>query len=391
MRAWCEVASILLVLATTALFGCGAPKSVKRPADPHGTSSEPLSGTASAASRPGDVDDESPTNSSDAASTAETSTTLAARPDRWVELTPRIRWNSALRAVELDAVAVLKEGFLEQYICTVGTREHEALFVFEGRASEVHAALMLVGLEPGAPGRWREIQDGEERTTIEAVPPSGPLLSIHVRLPDDRVHSIDWFARAAPINDEVDTAQTTPPSRFVFAGSRFVANRRTGEERYAADSSGSLVGLVTFGDETIAALDVIPDQARVAEPVWEANGTRMPEPGTKVKIVIAAVPLSSGRFSRGVGFANASAPRVVAGIQTTHPARPLDGSTFNLLVFPQGTAQEPYDVSDGKEKGPVETEPQTEPFRGQIVRRDANPTRSGYIHFGQSQRLSTVR
>jgi hypothetical protein len=60
-------------------------------------------------------------------------------------------------------------------------------------------------------------------------------------------------------------------------------------------------------------------------------------------------------------------------------------------VFPQGTAQEPYDVSDGKEKGPVETEPQTEPFRGQIVRRDANPTRSGYIHFGQSQRLSTVR
>ena len=353
MRTWCGVASIWLVLATTALFGCGAPKSVKRPADPRGTSSEPLSGTASAASRPGDVDDESPTNSSDAAGTAETSTTLAARPDRWVELTPQIRWNSALRAVELDAVAVLKEGFLEQYICTVGTREHEALFVFEGRASEVHAALMLVGLEPGAPGRWREIQDGEERTTIEAVPPSGPALSIHVRLPDERVHSIDWFARAAPINDEVDTAQNTPPSRFVFAGSRFVTNRRTGEERYVADSSGSLVGLVTFGDETIAALDVIPDQARVAEPVWEAHSARMPEPGTKVKIVIAAAPLSSGSFSRGVGFANASAPRVVAGIQTTHPARTLDGITFNLLVFPQGIAQEPYDVSDGKKKGPV--------------------------------------
>jgi hypothetical protein len=72
----------------------------------------------------------------------------------------------------------------------------------------------------------------------------------------------------------------------VFAGSRFVRNPRTQEERYEADGSGSLVGLVTFGDETIGAVEVIPDSAQVASPVWEIFPERVPAPGTRVKLRI---------------------------------------------------------------------------------------------------------
>ena len=78
-----------------------------------------------------------------------------------------------------------------------------------------------------------------------------------------------------------------PPSRFVFAGSRFRTDQRTGVERYIADGSGSIVGLVTFGDETISAVDVIPDQVEVSPAVWEVFVGRMPPPGTEVTIVLA--------------------------------------------------------------------------------------------------------
>jgi hypothetical protein len=226
------------------------------------------------------------TTTTDASTTAPTAALLPA--ERWTQLTPKVRCDSARGIVEFEAVAVLKTGFLEQYVCTVGTREHEALFAFDGKASDVHAALLLAGLEPGRPGYWREVEGANGERTIELVAPSGPEVAIRVRLADGTERGVEWFARASPVQlREVDAA-TTPPSRFVFAGSKFVTNRRTGAERYAADSAGSLVGLVTFGDETIASVDVIPDKSDVAAPIWEAFTERMPEPGTIVTIVIAA-------------------------------------------------------------------------------------------------------
>jgi hypothetical protein len=41
---------------------------------------------------------------------------------------------------------------------------------------------------------------------------------------------------------------------------------------------------VTFGDETVGATEVLPDQASAASPIWEVFTERMPEPGTKVTI-----------------------------------------------------------------------------------------------------------
>ncbi|MFZ9881974.1 MAG: hypothetical protein ACO3QC_11290 [Phycisphaerales bacterium] len=43
---------------------------------------------------------------------------------------------------------------------------------------------------------------------------------------------------------------------------------------------------MTFGDETIAAVDVVPDQASAAEPVWEVWTERMPKPGTVVTVTL---------------------------------------------------------------------------------------------------------
>jgi hypothetical protein len=55
---------------------------------------------------------------------------------------------------------------------------------------------------------------------------------------------------------------------------------------YAADQSGSVVGLVTFGDEPVASVAVVPDRADIAEPSLMAWTERMPPEGTTVTIVI---------------------------------------------------------------------------------------------------------
>jgi hypothetical protein len=43
---------------------------------------------------------------------------------------------------------------------------------------------------------------------------------------------------------------------------------------------------VTFGDETIAPREVIPDQAEVESPMWEVWTERMPPLGTRVTVVV---------------------------------------------------------------------------------------------------------
>jgi len=208
-------------------------------------------------------------------------------------------------------VSVLEVGFLEQYVCSPSTREHESLFVFEGKASELHTALLLAGFKPGAPGSWREVpppegQPNDGNQHFSAVPPTGDRIGITVVLPDGTEHPLTHFVRPSPLTPN---ANALPPNDFVFAGSRFRPDRRTGVERYLADCSGSIIGLVTFGDETIAAVEVVPDQISVAPPVWEAFTERMPKPGTKLMLRITRAATVSNTGSNTNNRTSRTSPR----------------------------------------------------------------------------------
>jgi hypothetical protein len=61
-------------------------------------------------------------------------------------------------------------------------------------------------------------------------------------------------------------------------------------EHYVADMTGSIIGLVTFGDETIGFSRVLSDQESVQEPVWEAATEHLPEPATPVTIIVRRWP-----------------------------------------------------------------------------------------------------
>ncbi len=175
--------------------------------------------------------------------------------------------------------------WLEQIVCTPDTREHESLVVSRAKPSEVHAAMLLIGLEAGTPGSYR--WDGER---VVAVAPEGDAVIVEFLYEDDEGHEVranptDWVIDAGlerTLSDHVGDA-----AAFVFAGSRFVAYN--GPEVYDADLAGTLIGLATFGGETIAFGEVISHEAMYQEPQWLANAKLVPAYGTPVRVQIRAL------------------------------------------------------------------------------------------------------
>jgi hypothetical protein len=73
-------------------------------------------------------------------------------------------------------------------------------------------------------------------------------------------------------------------ARWVFAGSNMV--ERQGREAYDADGTGVLIGLTTFGSETVGWRDVISPDSDVQEPEWIADPKKVPAAGTAVVVRI---------------------------------------------------------------------------------------------------------
>jgi len=199
------------------------------------------------------------------------------------------------RQVEVDAIVCLEAGWLEQVLCVPMTREHESLAMTRARPSEIHAALIIAGCTPGAPGRWE--YDGE---TVRIVPPTGDAIDVLVRYARDGNEVIEPIAHW--IRDHLGE-QEFPSSPWKFGGSQLRPNPPAWGpgEMYVADMSGSVIGLVTFGDEVLGFPEVLPDALDVRPAEWEVNSDRVPPPGTPVTFILRpaeaaeAMPAPVGR------------------------------------------------------------------------------------------------
>ena len=222
-----------------------------------------------------------------AASCVSPGPSAAPAPDaRPIDLGPGLRVDRARREVTVDAEVACDRGWLEQAACKAGTREHESLLAIEVPPSRIHAGILLAGAVPGSPGSWTPGPDG---TSVVRVRPTGTPLELFVRTPSGEVPVSDW------VHDPAG-GRTFPAQPWVFAGSRTRLNTPSmgPGEHYVADRTGSIVGIVTFGDETIAFDEVLSDQAEVDAPQWQARTERMPAPGTRVELVIRIAAAESG-------------------------------------------------------------------------------------------------
>jgi hypothetical protein len=205
------------------------------------------------------------------------------------ELFPGVRADLGRKIVEFDGTVPIDVHdpktpivYLEVAVCTRDTKEHETLVATSVKPSEVHAALLAAGLEPGQPGSWKW-----DDKKIVPIPPQGPPLKVTFVYDKDgkpvEAAATDWV-----VNAESGEGFAKPSEGWLFAGS--VMRSRQGQQVYEADGAGTLIGLATFGTETIAWKRVFSPDSEVDEPEWIANVKLVPPVGTKVTVRLEAQP-----------------------------------------------------------------------------------------------------
>ena len=170
----------------------------------------------------------------------------------------------------------LDRGWLEVVACIEGTREHEAIFVTAVQPVFVHAALLLIGAEPGAPARY----DAHSKTSTLAY---GTKVHVAIEWED----SGENICRR-PVCELVEIEGQTSMPEFVFAGSLTLPNppSKGPGEYYVADYGGTVVGLATFGDEVVATKKVHSPDLGIQPAAWRIAPGELPPPGTPARLVL---------------------------------------------------------------------------------------------------------
>ncbi len=151
-----------------------------------------------------------------------------------------------LEAGTIDLAARMvhaKPDWLELIATTEGpnSRDHEAIVSITAKPSEVHLALLTLGLMPGHP-QVNKHMDGR----FVPDPAIGPELRVYF------VYEINGQTVQTPVHQWVTdqaTGQPLPETRWLFTGSQF--RQWQGKEYYMADENGNAVSLVNFGDDLI--------------------------------------------------------------------------------------------------------------------------------------------
>lgn len=168
--------------------------------------------------------------------------------------------------------------YLELLITGPDSREHESLVVTSVKPSNIHAGLLAAGLEPGRPIAWRGAKVAHSA--------EGDAVRVEVAVLDDEGDPGPFVDLASwAINKETDVRLTEAEGwKLVFAGS--LLDEQSG---YAADNTGTIVGLTGFGTEVVAAAWDLSPQAAIDEPVWIVDKERVPELGTGVVVRISRI------------------------------------------------------------------------------------------------------
>lgn len=208
------------------------------------------------------------------------------------ETFPGVRVDIEQRAVEFDATVPIDchnertpVVFLEVIACAPDTKEHEALALTRAKPSHIHAALLLIGLEPGKPGAWN--WEGKQLTSM---PPRGGRVNVYcVQQGADgsrrRTRMEDWVIN---MRDHRTLAEHAGQDGWVFSGSNIIT--RKGESWYQADREGLIIGLTSFSNETISWTKMYNPDSGVEEPTWIANAAEVPAYGTAFVVRVEAAP-----------------------------------------------------------------------------------------------------
>jgi len=131
-------------------------------------------------------------------------------PETWQRLGKNHIWaNVNKNQVIVRGSICLNEGLLEMFACPRDTKEHEAVISMHALASEAHATLLALGVEPGQPMLWDE----------KYYAATGSIMNVEVWWTDDKGKIVKRRAQEMIRNTETGKAMDC---EFVFGGSEWV-------------------------------------------------------------------------------------------------------------------------------------------------------------------------
>ena len=239
----------------------------------------------------------------------------------------------------LAGEVVLREGLLEMLVCLKQTKEHESILSVDTKAQIIHAGLLALGAQPGTPVHWEPeykpatgqqidiffswtdengkrqrqpaqswVRHATRRYYIEKLED----LPANFKLPEegdlkwDAKHKeLLWYGQMskeqrdgllklsdhASFQKAVKSFFTQSQTRlmeekWVFAGSYFLTDEKTGEKYYQAES-GDLICVANFASAT---LDLSASSSATNDNLlFEAYTDKIPPIGTKVTIELVPV------------------------------------------------------------------------------------------------------
>ncbi len=155
-----------------------------------------------------------------------------------------------------------------------GGQLYESLLELFVKPSALRAALIALGARPGAPAQ------PEKR-----LGPTGTRLWLYLR----------WkgLEKPIPVEEFILNGHTGKPMKdpkWVFSGSTFESNFRTGEEFYVPDESRVVIALTwNFTYQTVISCD---HEGAGDEFLWSADRDKLPEdPATPMELLVCTKPL----------------------------------------------------------------------------------------------------
>jgi hypothetical protein len=170
----------------------------------------------------------------------------------------------------MDGEVCFREGPIEMFVCTRGTKEYESVVSVKTQAFVIHAALLSLGAKPGSPARF----------TPTYTPASGTKIAIELQWVgvDGKPHK----ARAQDWIRNVRTKQAMTHD-WVFAGSGFWTDPQTGQKHYQAEG-GDFICVSNFPS---AMLDLPIESTQANQGLlFEAFSKRIPPLGTRVRVIL---------------------------------------------------------------------------------------------------------
>ena len=174
----------------------------------------------------------------------------------------------------------LREGLLEFFACRKGSKEHESIVSLAIKPFLIHAALLVIGAEPGKPAQF----------SPKFVPAQGPEINIKVVWRDEEGiiqsrEAQEFVMESVRSPNEKKREMSVP---FVFTGSMF---RNIDDENgkqfpiYMADATGEIFGVSNF---PASILDVpIRSSDSNEELLFQPYTERIPPVGTPITLILS--------------------------------------------------------------------------------------------------------